>query len=86
MKNIYLKSIFFGVSLGTTLLLIAPLGLGILLIEILRPILAPGAVIAQLILEDSGGGLLVLVALILNWIIFSFLFLGYFFIRRNLNA
>lgn len=83
MNNIYSKSIVYGVLLGTLLLVIAPLGLGILIVEILRPILAPGALIAQVIIRDGGAALLLMVSLLLNWSIFSALFFGYFYIRRD---
>ena len=83
MKMIYLKSIAFGFVLGTILFAIAPLGLGIPIIEILKPVLAPGALITQLILRNSVGIMPIIIALMINGVLFTILFLTYFLTRAN---
>ena len=83
MTRICLISIICGFVLGTVLLGIAPLGLGISFIEPLRPVLAPGALITQQILGSSGGIVSIAVALAINGAIFTLLFIAYFWARKN---
>ena len=83
MNRVYLKSIAFGFILGTILFAIAPLGLGIPIIEILKPVLAPGALITQLILRDSVGIIPIIIALMINGVLFTIPFLTYFLTRAN---
>jgi hypothetical protein len=42
MNRIMLKALAYGFTLGTIFFVIAPLGLGISLIESLKPVLVPG--------------------------------------------
>lgn len=85
MDSIYSKSIVFGFILGTILFAIAPLGLGISLVELLKPVLAPGAIITQQILGSSAGVSAIALALTINGAIFSLLFICYFLVRKNAN-
>ena len=85
MNNIYLKSILYGTILGGLLFTIAPLGLGIPFIEVLKPFLAPGAMVAQIVVPNSAGMSAVLFALVVNAAIYSLLFIVYFSIRKNAN-
>ena len=83
MNRIYLKSIAFGFVLGTILFSIAPLGLGIPIIEILKPVLAPGALITRLFLRNSVGTIPITIALMINGVLFTIPFLTYFLTRKN---
>ena len=83
MNRVYLKSIAFGFVSGTILFAIAPLGLGIPIIEILKPVLAPGALITQLILRNSVGITPIIIAVMINGVLFTILFLAYFLSRAN---
>lgn len=78
-----MKSILYGFSLGAILFVIAPLGLGITLIEILKPALVPGVLITQLIFGNSAGVIPVISALALNGLVFTLLFLSYFLFRMK---
>lgn len=83
MNRVYLKSIAFGFPLGAILFAIAPLGLGIHFIEILKPVLAPGALITQLLLGNSVGIIPIIFALIVNGALFTLLVLAYFLTQTS---
>jgi hypothetical protein len=85
MNRIILKSIVCGFVVGSILFAIAPLGLGISLIEILKPVLVPGVLLTQLILGNSIGIFPLTLALILNGVIFTVPFTVYFFTRAKTN-
>ena len=80
MNKIFLKSLIWGFVTGSILLAIAPLGLGIVFIEILKPLLVPGVYITQLILGNSIGFAALTLSLIINGSIFTILFTTFFFI------
>jgi len=82
-NTIFSRSIVYGFVLGTVLFVIAPLGLGIAFIELLKPLLVPGVLVTQLLLDSNGGMVPVVLALIFNGIIFSLLFFAYYSIRRD---
>ena len=83
MIGIYIKSAICGFLLGSVLFAIAPLGLGIYFIEVLKPVLVPGLLVTQLILGNSAGPAAIMIALLLNGILFSLPFLYYFLSRTR---
>lgn len=83
MTSVYLKSGILGFALGATLFAIAPLGLGIYFIELLKPVLAPGLILTQIVLGNSVGASSLALAVVLNGIIFTLPFLSYFLIRAR---
>lgn len=83
MNTLYTKSIVYGFALGTILFIIAPLGLGIGLIEILKPVLAPGALVTQVLLGSNGGVVSVVSGFVFNGAIFSLLFVAFYSFRKN---
>ncbi|MCF7980778.1 MAG: hypothetical protein K9K86_02265 [Pseudomonadales bacterium] len=83
MKRIILKSLICGFVVGTILFAIAPLGLGISLIEILKPVMVPGIVVTQLILGDSVGVLPIAIALLINGVIFTIPFAAFFYSSKQ---
>ena len=86
MKRICLKSIICGFVLGSILFAIAPLGLGISLIEFLKPVLAPGTLITPLIFGNSAGAITIVVALTINGVMFTIPFLCYFLTRKSSSS
>jgi len=72
-----IKNTAYGFLLGMVLFMIAPLGLGIPFIENLKPVLAPGIYLAQILIGDSAGPVQIGLAFILNGIIFALAFLGF---------
>lgn len=83
MKRIILKSLICGFVVGTILFAIAPLGLGISLIEILKPVMVPGILVTQLILGDSVGVIPIAIALLINGVIFTIPFAAFFYSSRQ---
>ncbi|PCI76236.1 MAG: hypothetical protein COB20_11105 [SAR86 cluster bacterium] len=83
MNSIILRSSVCGFTLGAILFAIAPLGLGISFIEVLKPFLVPGVLITQLILGNNAGSIPIMLALLMNGVIFTLPFIGYFLIRTN---
>lgn len=85
MIRIILKSILCGFALGAILFAIAPLGLGIYFIEVLKPVLVPGILLTQLILGNSVGIITLIFALVMNGAIFTIPFLVFFLTRANVK-
>lgn len=83
MKRIILKSLICGFVVGTILFAIAPLGLGISLIEILKPVMVPGILVTQLILGDSVGVIPIAIALLINGVIFTIPFAAFFYSSKQ---
>ncbi len=87
MKNIYIRSLLCGFALGTVLFTIAPLGLAIGFVELLRPVLVPGIMLAQLLLGNGFGVLTIFLSVVLNGLVFSLVFLAAFSWRaQNKNS
>ena len=85
MKRIYVRSILGGYLLGTIFFAVAPLGLGISLIELLKPVLAPGALVTRQVMGSSTGIIPILVALAINGAIFTLLFFFYFLKTKKVD-
>lgn len=68
------KPILSGILIGALFFAIAPLGLGIHLLELLRPILAPGALIVGQLFGSNAGYEQLLVALVSNCFIYALIF------------
>ncbi len=83
MIRLYIKSTIYGFVLGSVLFVIAPLGLGIYIIEVLKPVLVPGLLLTQLLLGLSVGPAAIVIALILNGLLFTLPFLWYFIAQKN---
>ena len=83
MIKIYIKSTICGFLLGSLLFVIAPLGLGIYFIEVLRPVLVPGLLLTQLLLGTSVEPATIIIALTLNGILFTLPFLLYFLTQKK---
>lgn len=74
MNRLMIKALVYGFTLGALLFAIAPLGLGLSLIEMLKPILVPGVYLARAIPGNTAGTGSILVALLLNGVVFTILF------------
>lgn len=83
LNKMYLKSVLWGFALGSIFFVIAPLGLGLHIIEILKPALVPGLLITQLLTGSTGGAIFIIVALALNGLIFTIPFLAYFLTKES---
>ena len=87
MNRIMLKALAYGFTLGTIFFVIAPLGLGISLIESLKPVLVPGVFLAQGILGNTTGIGSIVFALLLNvtvyTIFYTIFFSGIFSLRKK---
>lgn len=86
MKKIYARSLVAGFFIGTLFFTIAPLGLGISAIEVLKPVLTPGILLTQLITGSGGGALVFIMALVLNGAVFSALILIWSLLRQRSNS
>lgn len=86
MNRVYLKSASWGFTLGSILFVIAPLGLGLYIIEVLKPALVPGLLITQLLIGSTVGAISIIVALALNGLIFTIPFLAYFLTKESKKA
>lgn len=84
--RVYLKSAACGFALGSILFAIAPLGLGIYIIEFLKPLLVPGLLITQLLIGNSIGPTSIAIALMLNGFLFTIPFLVYFLTKARTKA
>lgn len=83
MSKILLKSMIFGIVAGSIFFAIAPLGLGISLIEILKPVLVPGVLIVQLMSGSNAGAPPVILAFALNIVIYTIPFFVYFLLQES---
>ena len=78
-----IKSVVSGFVLGTVFFAIAPLGLGIGLIEFFRPILIPGVALLQLFRQNATGSMALLLGFLLNGVIYSLLFLSFSVVEKQ---
>ncbi|MDC3196639.1 hypothetical protein OAU36_02785 [Gammaproteobacteria bacterium] len=83
MNRIMFKALAYGITLGTIFFVIAPLGLGISLIESLKPVLVPSFFLAQGILGNTTGIGSIVFALLLNVTVYTILFSGIFSLRKK---
>ena len=83
MNRIILKALAYGFTLGTIFFVIAPLGLGISLIESLKPVLVPSVFLAQGILGNTTGIGSIVFAMLLNVTVNTILFSGIFALRKK---
>lgn len=82
MRKLIIKSTLIGFTIGSVFFVIAPLGLGISLIESLKPVLVPGVTFIQLLGQNTVGPIPLISALFLNGLIYSILVLGIFVTRK----
>lgn len=87
MNRIMFKALAYGFTSGTIFFVLAPLGLGISLIESLKPVLVPSVFLAQGILGNTTGIGSIVIALLLNvtayTIFYTILFSGIFSLRKK---
>ena len=83
MTKVIIKSLVLGFIIGTVFLGIAPLGLGIALVEFLRPILIPGIDLLRPLYQSGSGSLLWIFGFILNGLIYTALFSSIFVVRKH---
>ena len=83
MNRIMFKALAYGFTLGTIFFVIAPLGLGISLIESLKPVLVPSVFLAQGILGNTTGIGSIVFAMLLNVTVNTILFSGIFSLRKK---
>ena len=83
MNRIMFKALAYGFTLGTIFFVIAALGLGISLIESLKPVLVPSVFLAQGILGNTTGIGSIVFALLLNVTVNTILFSGIFSLRKK---
>lgn len=72
--------------MGIIFLTIAPLGLAISFIESLKPILAPGTYLSELILGGSSGLQYFIITIVANGLIYTSVFFILFLARKNNNS
>ena len=85
MNKLTAKSLTLGFIVGTVFLGIAPLGLGIRFVEILKPILAPGIVLFHPLWENTSGSLRWMLALVLNGLVYSAFFFAVLLIKKYIT-
>ncbi len=73
MKKLIVKSTLIGFIIGSMFFVIAPLGLGLTVIEFLKPVLIPGVTFIQLLGQNTIGVFPLTLALFMNVIIYSIL-------------
>lgn len=83
MSKLIRQALIYGFVTGTLLFVIAPLGLGIAMIEFLRPILVPGIGLLQLFWQSPAGAVVLVSGLLLNGVIYSMLFLSISLLREQ---
>jgi hypothetical protein len=84
-SQLYIKSAIYGFVLGSILFAVAPLGLGIGIIETLQPVLVPGVMVMKLFVESDIGPATMVMAVVLNGLLFMIPFLLYFIARSKTN-
>ena len=85
MKKIIIKSALIGCSIGTAFFVIAPLGLGLPLIEFLRPVLIPGVTFMHLLGQNTLDAASQITSFFVNGLIYSILVLGIFLLRNRMS-
>ena len=81
--SLWFKSLFCGFLVGIIFLTIAPLGLAISFIESLKPVLAPGTYLSELILGGSSGLLYFIITIAGNGLIYTAAFFILFLARKK---
>ena len=85
MKKVILRSTIIGFILGTLFFALAPLGLGLSLFEILKPVLVPGVYFVQFAGINTVGLLPMALALSLNVVIYSILVMSIFYLYMHIK-
>lgn len=85
MNRIMVKALAYGFTLGTIFFVIAPLGLGISLIESLKPVLVPGVFLAQGILGNTTEIGSMIFALSLNGAVYTIFYTILFYVLFSLR-
>ncbi len=83
MTKVSITSLVLGFIIGTVFLGIAPLGLGIALVEFLRPILIPGIDLFRPLYQSGSGSLPWIFGFMLNGLIYTALFLSILLIQKH---
>ncbi len=78
-----IKSLVLGFMIGTVFFGIAPLGLGIALVEFMRPILIPGIDLFRPLYASGSGSWPWIFGFLLNGLICTALFLSIFAVRKQ---
>lgn len=86
MTKFYRKPLVYGFVVGVLFFVLAPLGLGIAIIQFLRPILIPGVALFQLFLRDFTGAMGLILGLVLNGVIYSMLLLSFALVRKHIAS
>lgn len=81
LMTLIMKSLALGFIVGAVLLGVAPLGLAIAFVEFIKPILAPGIGILQLLSQNILGSSFWIFGLLLNGLVYALLIFGILFIR-----
>ena len=86
MRKLVLKSLLFGSIVGVVFFVIAPLGLGIRFIEILKPILVPGIYLLKTFWKSNNISVVQwMFSIGLNILAYSLFFLVLFSLRRRIG-
>jgi hypothetical protein len=85
-KTLITKSIITGFILGTIFFVIAPFGLGIYLIEIMKPVLTPGVSLIQLLGQTIVNPAYLFFSLFFNGLIYSILVLIILMTHSHINS
>jgi len=83
MKKMIMQSVTMGLILGTLFFALAPLGLGLSFVEIMKPVLAPGAYLVRFSGTSTAGIIPIALALLLNVLIYSLLVMGILVTRSH---
>lgn len=86
MTRLTINSLAYGFVAGIVFFALAPLGLGIAMIEFLRPLLIPGVALFQLFWRDLTGAAGLILGLVLNGMIYSILFLSFALVRKHITS
>lgn len=85
MRKLIIKSAVIGCAIGTAFFVIAPLGLGLPIIESLKPVLTPGVTFMHLLGQSTLDSASIIISLFLNGLIYSILVLGLFLLRNRIS-
>jgi len=83
MKKTTLQSFAIGLVLGTLFFALAPLGLGLSFIEVMKPVLAPSVYLVRFFGTSTAGAFPIVLALALNVLIYSLLVMGFLITRSH---
>lgn len=85
MRKLIIKSALIGCAIGTAFFVIAPFGLGLPLIESLKPVLTPGVTFMHLLGQNTLNAASQITSFFLNGLIYSILVLGIFLLRNRMS-